>query len=461
MARMGLQPSPPPGPSGPAAFMGYLAMRRSRLAFIADMRARYGPVARLEIGGRRLLIVSSQAAAREVLLSPPEVYAKGSGVVDAAELFGEGLLTARGESWRGQRHAIAAQLRRVPMGDVIATIEARLDQLAVAWGPEPAVRDLMAAVTWAVGGVVSVHVMGVDVDVAALRRRLEVVERRAMARAVAIAPNFSRAGKAARAALHQLRHEADSVFAALAARARPSLFSRLFADGCFTKELLTDEIATFFLASQDNVIATLLWTLSLMSGRPDLQAAIRTEVTQAGAADRAPVSALMSLHWTRATIAEAMRLYPPVWAITRRAMLDTSILGYAVKAGDDVIVSPYLINHDESVWPQADQFRPERFIDEDGAFCGGEQVLPFGIGPRRCVAIDLATTESIAIVAGLARRFRFSGLDTVEPFAGFSLHPDRSTRCLVSPVPAPTTNGRSAKASRADLGSAGGCGAAV
>ena len=56
-----------------------------------------------------------------------------------------------------------------------------------------------------------------------------------------------------------------------------------------------------------------------------------------------------------------MRLYPPVWLFSRRAIQDDILADYDIPAGTDIYISPYILQHTEQYWPDPEKFDPDRF----------------------------------------------------------------------------------------------------
>ena len=116
---------------------------------------------------------------------------------------------------------------------------------------------------------------------------------------------------------------------------------------------------------------------------------------------------LPALPYTRAVVDEALRLYPPAWVITRRALDDDVVDGVAIPAGTLVLVSPWLLHRRPGSWPDPLRFDPDRFagLDQKSAGRGGArgEYLPFGAGPRLCIGRDVALVQAVLILAALLR----------------------------------------------------------
>jgi cytochrome P450 len=166
---------------------------------------------------------------------------------------------------------------------------------------------------------------------------------------------------------------------------------------------IRDEVFTLVVAGHETTASALCWTWYLVAGHPAVGAAVRAEASAASDADRARPAAHRFPHAYRA-IAEALRLYPPGWVLTRRALEATSIAGVDVERGDDILVSPFLVHRHPAFWDDAEAFDPTRFVPERAAARSRFAYLPFGLGPRACIGEPLALAEMLAHVVTLAHR---------------------------------------------------------
>ena len=152
---------------------------------------------------------------------------------------------------------------------------------------------------------------------------------------------------------------------------------------------LRDQLITMLLAGHQTTASTLSWTWYLISGQPAVAAAIHQEATDV-LGDRVPAfEDVARLPYTTMVIQEAMRLYPPVWGLPRKAINADEIDGYRIPAGADVMICPYTLHRHPAFWPDPDQFRPERFAASAPPPAHRYAYIPFGAGPRVCVGSHL------------------------------------------------------------------------
>ena len=71
---------------------------------------------------------------------------------------------------------------------------------------------------------------------------------------------------------------------------------------------------------------------------------------------------LPRLGWASAVYDETLRLYPPGWLITRKAVADDEVLGHHIPAGSLIVISPFLIHRHPASGPDAELFEPGRFL---------------------------------------------------------------------------------------------------
>ncbi|MDB5999590.1 MAG: cytochrome, partial [Rhizobacter sp.] len=103
---------------------------------------------------------------------------------------------------------------------------------------------------------------------------------------------------------------------------------------------------------------------------------------------------------------ESLRLYPPVWLFSRRAVADDVLGGFHVPAGTDVFICPYLLHRHAAHWENPDEFVPERFTPSAAAGRHRFAFLPFSAGPRFCIGSGFAMAEMATHLTMVARRFR-------------------------------------------------------
>ena len=185
----------------------------------------------------------------------------------------------------------------------------------------------------------------------------------------------------------------------------------------------------FLLAGHTTTADVLVSTLFLLGRDVHVQERVAAAASEgAGDADDA----------VRAAIQEAMRLYPPSYALGRRAAVDTELGGHPVPAGTLVLVVPWATHRDPRFWCDPERFDPARFIDEHDR--PPFAYMPFGGGGRACIGRHLAMLESTILLRALLRSYRLESLDATLPLSQLiSMRPKGPVRVRFHPrVPAGT-----------------------
>jgi cytochrome P450 len=168
---------------------------------------------------------------------------------------------------------------------------------------------------------------------------------------------------------------------------------------------LRDEVATLLTAGHETTTLVLAWVLYLISTRPEIVEQITAELAFLNG--RAPgYEDLSRLRYLRMVVEEAMRLYPPVWVLSRTAVSDDVIGEFHIPAGSEILIFPYVTHRHPCWWSQPESFCPERFLPQNAAGRRRGTYLPFGAGPRTCVGLNFAMTEILVVLALLLQRFR-------------------------------------------------------
>jgi len=196
---------------------------------------------------------------------------------------------------------------------------------------------------------------------------------------------------------------------------------------------IRDQIVTFIVAGHETVASAMTWAWALVAGNPRVQDRLCAEAASVLGDRNVTFSDLERLPYARAVLDETLRLYPPAWLITRKSLQADVLGGYDIPAGALIILSPWLLHRHPLVWPDPAEFRPERFLESD---VERTSFIPFGAGPRLCIGRDFSYVEGVAMLASLARRYRFEypegtrlpladPLVTIRPVGGLPLRVTR------------------------------------
>jgi cytochrome P450 len=168
---------------------------------------------------------------------------------------------------------------------------------------------------------------------------------------------------------------------------------------------LVDEVLTLIVAGHETTASALNWTWYLLSQHPDCEARLHREL-DAAPKNLESLAQIESLPYTSYVAQEALRLYPPGWLLSRRAIEADVLGGFAIPAGADVLLSPYILHRHPRYWLEPERFRPERFDTEHENERPRFAYMPFAAGPRHCIGESLAMYEMLLHLYHVARRFQ-------------------------------------------------------
>ncbi|XP_075970994.1 cytochrome P450 4d2-like [Anticarsia gemmatalis] len=179
---------------------------------------------------------------------------------------------------------------------------------------------------------------------------------------------------------------------------------------------LREEMLVLVLAASDTSAAGAAYTTLMLAKHPDVQEKVYQELREVfGDSDR-PVTAedLPRLKYLDAVLRETLRLYPPVPVIVRHVHKDVTLpSGVTLVEGCGLLINFWAIHRNPKYWGEdAEQFRPERFIDtpltHPAAF------MPFSHGPRACIGYQYAMMSMKTALASLLRVYRVGEEGTTE-----------------------------------------------
>jgi cytochrome P450 len=173
-----------------------------------------------------------------------------------------------------------------------------------------------------------------------------------------------------------------------------------------TDRQLRDEVVTMLLAGHETTSLALSWTYYLLSQHPGASRSVENEVDREIGGGRPTFAHVERLTFTRRVLEESLRLYPPAWGFSRRALGDDDIGGYRIPKGSLVFVIPFVVHRRPKLWPEPDRFDPGRFTPEHESTRPRFAYIPFGGGPRGCIGNQFAMLEAQLIVATIAQQYR-------------------------------------------------------
>lgn len=390
------------------------AMRRDPLEFFTTLAREHGDIVRFRLGDHEhdLFLVNHPDYIRDVLVTQDRNFTKWFAVDRIKEVLGEGLFVSEGEFHRRQRRLSQPAFH----GERIAAYAEQMVSLALrlrdSW-KEGAVLDVCREMNWLAMMIVGSTLFGANVESDAEQIRdaldeiLEQFERSILPRADR--EDFEKALSRIDAAVYHIIQARRAT-----SEDRGDLLSMLLlaqdaeGDGGRMSDLqLRDEAMTIFLAGHETSANAMAWTWYLLSQHPEVEEKFHQEIdTHLGG--RSPrMNDVMALPLTGRIFSEALRLYPPLWAVGRRAMVDCQIGSYTIPRGSVVILSSFVTQRDPRWFPDPLRFDPERWQPAAKLERPRFSYFPFSAGSRSCLGEAFASTEGVLCLATIAQMWKF------------------------------------------------------
>jgi cytochrome P450 len=420
-------PAPLPRRSGLGFFGLLAALKRNPLECWTEQHFTE-PVCQVRLPFAPVFLVHDPAAIKHVLLDNSENYRKDAlqrRVLSAG--LNDGLLSVEGERWSFQRRTLAPVFARKNIAKFAPAIIDAVDALSGRWrGFDPNMPvNVASEMTLLTLNVLALTIFseGLGGDAEEFKSAMNVyfgtIGRIGAFDLLGLPDYVPRpGGKAIRQILAYFRDVTDTIIAARR--------QRELADGSVPTDLLSlllhavdpvtgtpmtvaevhSNILTFLSAGHETTANALTWSMFLLSQSPQWLAQVEQEAERELAGP--PESLTDRLTITRAVIDEAVRLFPPIAALSRVALGPDEIAGQAVKPGSLIVIAPYVLHRHRMLWNDPDVFDPSRFLGDSRQRINRFAYMPFGAGARICIGSAFALQEATIALATLVNRFRFS-----------------------------------------------------
>jgi cytochrome P450 len=440
-----------PGPRGAPVIGSARQLRRDPLGTLERARRQHGDVVRLVLGpGVTRHAVFHPIAVHRVLAGEADGYRKDSRLgQELLWTLGDGLLNSQDERWLRQRRFVQPLFTRRRIAGYADSMAEEAAGLVGQWrryadhGRAVDVHAEMSRLTLRVLGRL---LFGADLErvVPVVAWSLPVLGDYTRRRGIAPVrlprgwpTPVNRRALRARRAVYRVCDEL--IAARRAAREGDDDLLTLLVEARDRGEILDDDeirdqLLIFLFAGHETTALALTFALYLLGRHPDAQRRVHDEVDRL-LGDRLPGAGdLDGLEYTAMVLKEAMRLYPPAWALPRRCARGDRIGGYDIKPGEDIILSQWVTHRHPDVWEHPGRFEPERFTREREAGRPRSAYFPFGAGPRACIGQHFALLEAAIALAVIVHSYELASTSADLRLAPqITLHPAGPVPCRLVP----------------------------
>jgi cytochrome P450 len=405
--------------AGRPIFGSLLEFRRDRLGGLERIQRELGHVGAMQIGRVPVIVLSDPALIKEMLVDHAAIFIKGPNYDLLSKLLGRGLITNNGERHRRNRQLLAPTLSHRRVASHGAAMVGFAEERQARWG-DGAIVDAAEEMTTLTLDVVAKSLFNLDVGASADTLRETFTEgnrwvQMEISKLVHVPLSWPLPRhRRMRLAMKRLD---EVIYPLIRERRRGGedrgdvLSMLLLARDAESGEplddtQLRDELVTMLFAGHETTANALGWTLYLLSKHAAVRARAEREVDAVLGGRPPTVDDLPRLPFTLQVFKEAMRLLPPVPAISRHAAEDVRIGPYLLGKDQFVLVSIWGLHRRADLYADPETFDPNRFTPEREKLLPRHAYMPFAGGSRVCLGNHFALMEGHLVLATLLQRVR-------------------------------------------------------
>ena len=408
-------------------FLGHLeAVKNNPLELFEQARS-LGDLVRLRVLHIQAFGLYHPDYVKYVCITNKENYVKQTnGYEKLRLLLGDGLVTSEGDFWRRQRRIAQPAFARKSLEGFVKTMTDSTELMLKDWSREEQpnfdIAEEMVRLTLRIAGL-TLFSCDLSDESDVLSDAIHIVLRRFNELAMSALPFAEKLPTKKNAEFHNAREIMERIVYDMIQERRNSterhhdLLSMFVhtkdadtGEGMTNKQL-RDEALTMLLAGHETTANALTWAFYLLSQHPEIARKVQEEVAEVLGEKEPTFAKVGALTYTTQVFKESMRLFPPIWAVTRKALKEDVIGGFHIPRGAHAIIPIFSIHRHPRLWENPEVFDPDRFLPEKmearkaagwSKYC----YMPFSIGQRKCIGDHFATMEGVLILAMVMRKYQ-------------------------------------------------------
>ena len=440
-------PAPPE-----AGLVNGLRFGTDTIRFLDGVQARYDDGISIPIPGRPPLVVLTGPDLVGEALERPDDFQRVPAQDAAAMIAERGLVQSEGELWSQQRSVVAPSFSGRQITAYANTTGERIEERATRWAERgPHETNLHREMTSLTVRVASEILLGTDIGKAQadqFHEWMRVAGEEFEFSIDTVLPEWvpTSVSEEFREAATGIRELSEDLIQqrreTLAEGKRPESMDMLTMliraeddpDIDYPENQIRDEVATFLIAGHETTALSLSYTLSLLSWHPEARRRVREEAREV-LGDGPPTHGdLAGLSYTKRAYREALRLYPPAWAIFRQADGDVELGEYTVEDGSAVVMPLRSIQRDSRHFDDPETFDPDRWQRRDPNAV--DAYRPFSSGPHACIGQGFALAGATLTIARIVAQFDVDVPETALDDLRLTptLRPEGGVQATIAPV---------------------------
>ncbi|CAN4092638.1 unnamed protein product [Withania somnifera] len=189
----------------------------------------------------------------------------------------------------------------------------------------------------------------------------------------------------------------------------------------YTDDRIKSVILILFNAGTETTSMTIQWAMRLLLAHPEAFHKLRADIDREVGNERLlSESDITKLPYLQYVINETLRLYPPVpLVLPHYSLEDCTVGGYHVPKNTILMVNVWAIHRDPKLWDEPETFKPERFEAMEGEKEGfNYKFVPFGMGRRACPGAPMSLRTVSLVLGSLIQWFDWKSVEFEEKFGG-------------------------------------------
>ncbi|XP_059152532.1 cytochrome P450 2U1-like [Physella acuta] len=436
-------PKLPPTPGISLPYLGhlYLLQKNPRQQFLRFAKT-LGPVFRLQMGNFTVIVLNTYDVLTEALVKQADFFSHRPKIDLLVQHFPhmlDGIIMSSGPNWKQQRTTSLAILRSFGMGKNILAekiseeVSAYVKELTKSKGKPTNIKTLT---NMSVSNVICSIIFGHRFEITdptflnMIHLFDKMVEQGSGANAFIVLPilryipfdpfGFRKFGSV----LNRIRTTVSKIVGSVRNNGDKDNFIAAYVEEMKKAEHLGEStyldeanllgcIENLFVAGTETTSTTILCSLLYVLHNPKTQVKIFSEIMEHIGTDRVPnIQDKPRLKYLNAFIMEIQRITSLVpFSAPHMCCEDTILMGFNIQKGTQILINLDSVLRDEKIWGDPENFRPERFLDEQGNLIKREELIPFSMGRRICLGESLAKMELFLFLSSMFQRFEFLPVD--------------------------------------------------
>ncbi|OCQ88970.1 cytochrome P450 [Nostoc sp. MBR 210] len=175
-----------------------------------------------------------------------------------------------------------------------------------------------------------------------------------------------------------------------------------------TDSELRDELITLMIGGYETTAASTAWALYWIHHKAEVREKLLQELDTLG--DSPDPMSIFRLPYLTAVCNETLRMASvTIFTLPRVVKAPVELMGHSLESGTVVTAATYLVHHREDIYPESQEFKPDRFLDRQFS---SSEFIPFGGGVRGCIGRALAMFEMKLVLATILLNYQLALTDS-------------------------------------------------